>query len=187
MLKKAMKKIRTALSAIIVAAIIVGAAMLIMKKPTPIPAEDLRIVAPPGWFVHLANAEGVLLTRQKELPTIAPGTEGFAYGEQIRAQSIAMNAPREDWVAARIPDDDPLYGKKEFGDIDGVTTLKVEHEVDAAGGELDYYVFLGDRAYVFSLFPVEPYDEAASKKTRNTAGLEAIDKIVREFITKMSR
>jgi hypothetical protein len=137
---------------------------------------------PVGWYAHAMDNGSILITRQKELPNIG-ATEGLAYGEQIAISWVQLDQPIDAWIARRIPNNDPLYSAKERGTLNGYQTLKVEHEAEAAGKILDYYIFSDKHAVIFSLYPLESTD-ASGKTTRNTADVKILEQLVRDYTAK---
>lgn len=171
---------RTPYIILLVILLITGAIFVLKKNMRNLDPADFNI--PTGWYMHEMNSGNLLLTRQKELPDIG-ATEGLAYGEQIAISSIKLDQPIDSWIAQRIPDDDSLYISKERGTLNGHQTLKVEHEAEAAGKILDYYIFSADHAYVFSLYPLETI--GSGKTIRNTADIKILEQLVKEYASKI--
>jgi len=168
---------------IIILVILVAATVffVLTRGNNALNASDFNI--PAGWYAHTMSNGNILLTHQKDLPNIG-AFEGFAYGEQIAISSIALDRPIEDWINQRIPADDPIYMAKERGVLDGYQTLRVEHEVEAAGKVLDYYLFANNRVYMFSLYPLE-LTNASGKTVRNTTDVKILEHLVRDYSSKL--
>ncbi len=147
-------------------------------------SKETAIIVPAGWYLHHTKTGGIILTRQPNLPDVG-NTEGLAYGEQIDFEKVNMDKPMEQWIAARIPEGDPLSTSKERGTLNGYTTLKVEHEAEASGKALDYYLFDDGNAYIFSLYPLESTDATGKNAVRNTADIQTLEQIVKDFATKI--
>jgi hypothetical protein len=149
--------------------------------------DDLKasdITVPAGWYVHSTDNGTLMLTRQQELPDIGQSEE-FAYGEQIDIGVVKLDRPLDEWITWRIPDDDPLYTTKERETLSGYQALRVEHESLAAGKVLDYYIFVNNRVYIFSLYPLESYDASSKNTVRNTGNVKILEQIVKDFAAKI--
>jgi len=144
---------------------------------------ESAINIPNGWYLHRMTENTVLLTKQQELPDIG-ATEGWAYGEQIAISSQVLSQPIEDWIASRVPENDPLYTAREQGNLNGYRTLRAEHEVGATGKAMDYYLFTNSRVYIFSLYPLE-LTGPTGKVTRNTTDIKILDQLVKDFIERL--
>ncbi|WKZ29373.1 MAG: hypothetical protein QY323_01425 [Patescibacteria group bacterium] len=176
------KKVRTVgLVAVVLIAVM---AALVLLKTKYAPSGEIAVNVPAGWYLHHTKSGGIIFTRQENLPDIG-ATEGFAYGEQITMAELVLDKSMEEWIASRFPENDPLYTLKERGTLSGHPTLRVEHEAGASGKVLDYYLFSGDRAYVFSLYPLESYDAASKITVRNTTNVLVLEQIVSDYATKL--
>lgn len=133
----------------------------------------VSITPPVGWYSHYING-GLLLTRQKELPDIG-ATEGYAYGEQISISLVPLNASPEEWVAQKTYFDlgDVLIRKAEWDTSNGYKLLRVERETPAAP-QLSEYLFVGNKVYIFSLYPI------------SNANMAIFEEMVGEFARKAS-
>lgn len=168
----------------ITALIIIAVAVFVVLRNENGGLKASDITAPTGWYVHPMDDGNFILTRQQELPDIGP-SEGFAYGEQIDVETQKLDRPLEEWIAWRIPDNDPIYTLKERGSFGGHPTLKVEHESLAAGKVLDYYIFVDNQIYIFSLYPLESYDTSGRNPVRNTANIKILEQMVKDFAAKI--
>jgi hypothetical protein len=159
------------------------AAGFAFRQTSPSTTSYPDITVPPGWYLHHSQTGGVILTRQKGLPNVG-NTETLAYGEQITVEILKLDRPLEAWIAWRIPDGDPLVILKQRGLIDGRPALKVEQETEA-GKTLDYYLFAGNRAYVFTLYPLKSDGIASPSAVINAADIRALEQVVKDFVTKV--
>lgn len=142
-------------------------------------AFPILITPPSDWYIHHTNGGGLLVTRQTELPDIG-ATESYAYGEHISMSTMLMNASPKEWIAQKTHidlDDRALVRKSDWGMMGDYLVLRVEHEAaGAAGKQLSYYVFNGDRAYRASLFPLEKCSDTVC--VENGGGIKALEQIV---------
>lgn len=147
-----------------------------------ISAFPILITPPSGWYIHYTSGGSLLLTRQKELPDIG-ATESYAYGEHISISVTLMNTSPKEWVAQKMYidlDDRALVRESEWGMVGGYLVLRVEHEAaGAAGKQLSYYIFNGDRAYGASLFPLEKCSDAIC--VENDSGVKTLEQIILQF------
>lgn len=135
---------------------------------------------PEGWYAHRKSDSFIILTKQEELPDVG-ATEGYAYGEQITINVLPVDAPLEEWVGQNFIDlDDVLVKEAAWSIVDNgdgiiddgdITFLRVEHNTPA-DLQLSYYVFEDDRAYIFSLYPLEP---------QSAERLEALESVIRNY------
>ncbi|MCR4323082.1 MAG: hypothetical protein NUV61_03260 [Candidatus Azambacteria bacterium] len=142
----------------------------------------ILITPPNGWYIHHTNSGNLLVMKQKELPNIG-ATEGYAYGEHISISTTLMSASPKEWVAQKTHidlDDHALVRKSDWEMIGEYLVLRVEHEAaGAAGKQLSYYIFNGDRVYIASLFPLEKCSDAVC--VENDGGIKALEQIVLQF------
>ena len=141
---------------------------------------------PSGWYQHRMSDTHMLLTKQQELPDIG-GTEGYAYGQQINIEVIKRDVPYKEWLALYVGDD-ALVSSKEWSTISGYEFLRVEQEAGGAAGKvLNYYVFVDDLVYIFSLYPLESYDPISEENIRNTENIKALDYLLQAFIEQLNK
>jgi hypothetical protein len=167
----------------VAAFLVLIAAGFLFFRAAPSPSVYPDIFVPAGWYLHHSQAGSVILTRQKELPNVG-NTETLAYGEQITLEILRLDRPLDAWIAWRIPDGDPTVLSKEHGSIDGHQALRVEQETEG-GRTLDYYIFAADRIYVFTLYPLKSSGIASQSSVTNTADIQALGQVIKDFVTKV--
>ncbi|MHB0865754.1 MAG: hypothetical protein ACYC1Y_02540 [Minisyncoccota bacterium] len=144
---------------------------------------ESTVTAPDGWYMHEISKTNLLLTKQRDLPKIE-NTEGFAYGEQIAIEAMPLDGSAEQWATRYVPDD-VLVLSKQWNTLNGHKILKVEHEVEAAGKSLTYYVFSTKYVYRFSLYPLEKYSQASSSYSRNISGVDTLNMVLSSFAKRL--
>lgn len=164
--------------------LIIGVAIFVVLRNGGGNLRVSDITVPSGWYVHAMENDTLILTRQQKLPDIG-SSERFAYGEQIDIGVVKLDRPIDEWIAWQIPSDDPLYTLKELGTLSGHQTMTVEHESLAAGKVLDYYIFVDNQAYIFSLYPLESYDPSINNSVRNTENVKILEQIVKDFSARI--
>lgn len=143
------------------------------------------LTVPDGWYLHRLSNTDALLTKNRDLPNIG-NTERYAYGEQVGIELIKLDRSPEEWASLQAPDEDPLILSKQWGTSNGYATLRVEQEAaGAAGKQLTRYLFVNDRAYIFSLYPLEIYDSLKKLFVRNEQNVALLEKILSDYAARL--
>lgn len=144
-----------------------------------------RLSLPEGWYAHRMSDSYALFTRQQTLPDIG-ATEGYAYGEQISISMESFTGIPEEWNQLVWINDEAMVHAKIWNTIGGHKVLRVEHEAGGADGkQVTYYLFTDNKAYVFSLYPLESYDSQTGQHVRNEENIARIDNLVKVFAAQL--
>jgi hypothetical protein len=172
---------RIRLIVILTAVMLFGATLLISEMRQ---SNGTYVFVPPGWYSHTTPSGSLILTRNENI-SYSDNTETLALGEQIDFSSVALDVPVDAWIARRHLNDPSLSSSLVEGTLSGHRTLRTEHETEAAGKMMDYYIFAEGRVYIFSLFPVAIRSTNGNVTQRNDAGIEALNAVAKSFANQL--